>query len=63
MQAHGAQRELAFAEVASGRIHRAQREDGPAAQRAGGTDVRTPKKIVGTLYVLSERFYGPKMRS
>ncbi len=35
MQANGAQRELVFAEVAPDRIHRAQREDEPAAQREG----------------------------
>lgn len=32
MQAHGAQSELAFAEVAPDRIHRAQHEDEPACQ-------------------------------
>jgi len=46
MQAHGAQREPAFTGVAPDRIHRAQREDESAAQRGGGADIRTPKKIV-----------------
>lgn len=32
MQAHGAQREPAFAGVAPDHIHRAQREDEPACQ-------------------------------
>lgn len=50
MQAHGAQCELTFAEVAPGRIQR--------AQRGGGADIRTPKKIVGTPDVLRERFHG-----
>jgi hypothetical protein len=44
MQPHGAQRELGVAEVVSGRIHRAQREDKPVVRRGGGVDVRTPEK-------------------
>ena len=62
MQAYGAQRELAFAEVAPDYIHRAQREDEPAVQRGGGVDILTPEKIVGMLDELSEQFHGHVMR-
>jgi hypothetical protein len=62
MQAHGAQREPAFAEAAPDRIHRVQREDEPAVQHGGGVDIHTQEKIVSTLDVLSEQFHGPVMR-
>jgi hypothetical protein len=62
MQVHGAQRESAFAEVAPDRIHRAQREDEPSAQRGRCVDIHNLEKIVGTLDELSEQLHATAMR-